>query len=312
MHILIPDDLPRSAVELLTAAGWTTDARGGRLRDQLRADIVPADAIIVRSATRVDAQLIEAGTKLRVIARAGVGIDTIDVAAAHRRGIVVMNAPDATTISVAELAIAGMLNLARHVAAADRSMKAGEWEKKKFGGTELAGKTLGIVGLGRIGRTVARLAAAFGMHVIAHDPGVAVTTAGPPLVALDDLCAGADYITLHVPVTAASRRMFDAARLARCRPGVRIVNTARGELIDEAALLAALDSGHIAGAALDVFAPEPPVDTRLSRHPAVVATPHLAASTVEAQERVGIETALAVRDFLQTGIARNVVTPPAD
>ena len=312
MHILIPDDLSSSALTVLTAAGWTIDARAGRPLASLHADIASADALIVRSATRVDAALIDAGTKLRVIARAGVGVDNIDLAAARRRGIVVMNAPSATTTSVAELTLAGMLTLARHVSAADRSMKAGAWEKKAFVGTELAGKTLGIVGLGRIGRRVGQLASAFGMTILANDPGVATPVDGVAHVPLDTLCAEADYLTLHLPVTRSTTRMFDAARFARCRRGVRLVNTARGELIDEEALLAALDSGHVAGAALDVYTTEPPVDTRLSRHASVVATPHLAASTREAQERVGIEAATAVRDFLTSGTAVNVVVAAAD
>lgn len=275
-------------------------------------DVASADALIVRSATLVDAALIAAGPKLRVIARAGVGVDNIDLEAARQRGIVVMNAPEATTTSVAELTLAGLLNLARHVSAADRSMKAGRWDKKAFSGTELAAKTLGIVGFGRIGRRVARLAAAFDMRVLAHD--AATVTVEPPvrLVSLDELCAEADYITLHVPVTPATLRLFDGARLARCRRGVRLVNTARGDLIDDRALLAALDSGHVGGAALDVFAHEPPVDTTLTCHPAVVATPHVAASTIEALERVGLEAAAAVRDFLTTGVARNVVTTPPE
>ncbi len=260
MHILIPDDLRPSAVALFTEAGWKTDARAGRPRQQLLADVAAADALIVRSATMVDAELIAAAPRLRVIARAGVGVDNVDVAAAGRRGIVVMNAPEATTTSVAELTLAGLLNLARHVCAADRSMKAGAWEKKAFSGTELAGKTLGVVGYGRIGRRVALLATAFGMRVLAHDAAPAGPAGGVQFAPLDVVCAEADYISLHVPVNAATRRLFDRARLARCKPGVRLVNTARGELIDEAALLEALDSGQVGGAALDVFATEPPVD----------------------------------------------------
>jgi D-3-phosphoglycerate dehydrogenase / 2-oxoglutarate reductase len=304
MHILIPDDLPASALAVFHAEGWTTDARSGRDPEQLQRDIVAADALIVRSATRVDRALIEAGPRLRVIARAGVGLDTIDVDAAARRGIAVMNAPEATTTSVAELTIGCLIALARHLPAADRSMKAGLWEKKRFTGIELAGKTLGLVGCGRIGQRVAHLAAAFGMHVVATDP--APLPAGCPAraVPLDELCAVSDVISLHAPVTVATRRLFDAARLASCRRGVRLVNTARGDLIDEAALLAALDSGHVAGAALDVFDPEPPVDHRLASHAAVVATPHLAASTVQAQERVGLTAATAVRDFLRSGSTR--------
>ncbi|MEZ5290299.1 MAG: hydroxyacid dehydrogenase [Vicinamibacterales bacterium] len=309
MHILIPDDLDTSALAVFTAEGWTTDTRTGRPADQLSQDVAAADALVVRSATRVTAALIDAAPALRVIARAGVGVDTIDLAAAARRGVVVMNAPDATTNSVAELTLASLLGLARHVPAADQSMKAGRWEKKKFAGTELAGKTLGLVGCGRIGRRVAHLAHAFGMTVIGVDPAAVPADAGIRQVTLDDLCAAADYISLHLPVTPDTRHMFDGARLSQCKAGVRLVNTARGELIDETALLAALESGHVAGAALDVFDPEPPTGHALTGHASVIATPHVAASTAEAQARVGMDTATAVRDFLKTGVARNVVSP---
>lgn len=308
MHILIPDDLPAEALALLTADGWTTDSRTGRPPDRLREDIATADAVIVRSATTVDALLIAAAPRLRVIARAGVGVDNVDLAAAERRGIVVMNAPDATTTSVAELTLAGLLALARHLCAADRAMKAQRWEKKAFTGSELRAATLGIVGFGRIGRAVAPLARAFGMRIVAHDPVDGGPEPGVERVSLDALCGVADYITLHVPVTAHTRGLFDAPRLASCRRGLRLVNTARGELVDAAALVAALDSGQVAGAAIDVYAPEPPVDWTLATHPRVVATPHLAASTREAQRRVGVETAAAVRDYLRDGQARNVVT----
>lgn len=222
-----------------------------------------------------------------------------------------MNAPNATSASVAELTLALMLALARHVPAADRAMKDGTWAKQAFAGTELGGKTLGIVGLGRIGRRVAKLGRAFGMTVLAHDPAVTPADLGGDaveLVALDEACARADYLTLHVPATPATRHLVDAARLARCRRGVRLVNTSRGELVDPAALLAALDSGQVAGAGLDVFEREPPVDWALAQHPSVVATPHVAASTTEAQERVGLEAATAIRDFLKHGRATSAVT----
>lgn len=310
MHILIPDDLPPAAIAVLAEQGWTTDTRSGRSAAQLRDDAAGADAIIVRSATTVDAPLIDAAPHLRVIARAGVGVDNVDLATAARRGIVVMNAPDATTTSVAELTLAGLLALARHVCAADHAMKAARWEKKAFAGTELREATLGIVGFGRIGRAVARLARAFGMRVLAADVVDGAPEPGVERVTLDALCGAADYITLHVPATADTRGLFDAARLATCRRGVRLVNTARGELVDAAALVAALDSGQVGGAAIDVYAPEPPVDWTLAAHPRVVATPHLAASTREAQWRVGVDTATAVRDYLRDGVARNVVGGP--
>lgn len=311
MHILIPDDLPASALAVFHAEGWTVDARPGRSHAQLLADIVPADALIVRSATRVDAALIDAGVQLRVIARAGVGLDTIDLAAADRRGIGVLNAPEATTTSVVELTIGALIALARHLPAADRSMKEGRWEKKRLVGIELAGKTLGLVGCGRIGQRVASLASALGMQVVATDPAPLPAGCAARPVSLDELCAESDVISLHAPVTAATRRLFDGARLARCRPGVRLINTARGELVDEAALLAALESGHVAGAALDVYDPEPPVDARLASHPRVVATPHLAASTIEAQERVGVAVAVGVRDaLLARPVSATIGQPP--
>jgi D-3-phosphoglycerate dehydrogenase len=275
-------------------------------------DVAAADAIIVRSATKVDAEVIAAGTSLKAIVRAGVGVDTIDLGAAARRGVVVMNAPDATTTSVAEITIGCLVALARQICAADHSMKSGEWAKKRFMGTELAGRTLGVVGCGRIGQRVARIASAMGMTVVAADPRPLPPDCPASAVTLDALCDCADYISLHAPVTASTRRLFGEARLARCRAGVRLVNTSRGELIDEKALLEALERGHVAGAALDVYDPEPPVDFALARHPAVIATPHIAASTAEAQERVGLEAAIAVRDYLTTGVARHLVGPPAD
>lgn len=314
MKIVVADDLPASALELLRAEGWTVDARTGRTPDQLAADLADADAIVVRSATKVTAPLIAAAPRLRVIARAGTGVDNVDVAAASARGIVVMNAPGANSVSVAELAVGLMLALARHVAAADAAMKQGKWEKKKFLGEELREKTLGLAGLGRIGQEVARRAAAFGMRIIAHDPFIAEQVAadlGVELVSLDDLFARADYVSLHMPSNEKTRRLVNADRLSRARKGIRIVNTARGDLIDEAALADAIEAGHVGGAALDVFETEPPANPRLQQLPQVVATPHIAASTREGQELVGVETAAALRDFLCDGIIRNAVNFPS-
>jgi D-3-phosphoglycerate dehydrogenase len=314
MHIVIADQLPASAVELLRSVpGWTIDARAGRPPADLARDLADADALIVRSATKVTPALMEAAPRLRVIARAGTGVDNVDVPTATERGIVVMNAPGANSISVAELAVALMLSLSRAIPAADASMKNGVWEKKKLTGGELRGKILGVVGLGRIGQEVGTRARGFGMNLVAHDPFISeqvAATLGIELLSLDDLCAAADYITLHLPSTPETRHLFNAARLARCKPGVRIVNTARGELIDEAALADAIEARHVAGAGLDVFESEPPVDWRLAKLPQVVATPHIAASTVEAQEQVGIETAVALRDFLREGVIRNAVNFP--
>jgi D-3-phosphoglycerate dehydrogenase len=315
MHIVIADVLPSSAIEILRGVpGWTIDARAGRPPADLRRDIADADALVVRSATTVDASLIAAAPRLRAIARAGTGVDNVDVPAATARGIVVMNAPGANSVSVAEHAIALMLALSRAIPAADAAMKRSVWDKKRLTGAELRGKTLGLVGLGRIGQEVAARARAFGMDLVAYDPFISEQVAaglGVQLLQLADLCVRADYISLHVPATPETRHLMNADRLARCRPGVRIVNTARGELIDEAALADAIERGQVAGAGLDVFETEPPTDTRLTRLPQVVATPHIAASTIEAQEQVGIETAVALRNFLAEGVITNAVNFPA-
>src|SRR4051812_37261504 len=244
MRIVVADDLPASSLELLRAeSGWVVDARSGRTPEALAADLAEADAILVRSATKVDARLMDAAPKLRIIARAGTGVDNVDVAAASARGILVVNAPGANSISVAEHACALMLALARSVPAADRAMKDGRWEKKRFLGTELRGKTLGVAGLGRIGQEVAQRARAFGMRVVAHDPYISTEIAasiGVELMSLDEVCATADYVTLHLPATAETKHIFNDARFAACKRGLRLINTARGELIDEAALRRAI------------------------------------------------------------------------
>jgi D-3-phosphoglycerate dehydrogenase len=315
MHIVVADQLPPSALALLSQTpGWTIDAQTGRKPDVLGPALANADALIVRSATKVDASLLAHAPRLRVIARAGTGVDNVDLAAATSRGILVINAPGANSVSVAEHAVALMLAMARGVAGADASMKRGVWDKKALLGAELRGKTLGLVGLGRIGQEVAARARAFGMEVVAHDPFISERIAaglGIDLLTLDALCARADYISLHVPVTEETRGLFNAARLAGCKRGVRIVNTARGELIDQSALADAIESGQVGGAALDVFEVEPPRDWRLPQLPQVVATPHIAASTAEAQEQVGIETVEGVKQFLLEGVVRNAVNFPA-
>jgi D-3-phosphoglycerate dehydrogenase len=315
MHIVIADQLPSSAVDLLSSVpGWTVDARSGRAADVLAPDLANADALIVRSATKVDARLIANAPKLRVIARAGTGIDNVDLPAASARGILVMNAPGGNSVSVAEHALALMLSLARSVPAADATMKKSVWDKKKLTGAELRGKTLGLVGLGRIGQEVAARARAFGMEIVAHDPFISEEIAsalGIQLLDLDAMCATADYISLHIPATGETRHLFGKERLAKCKRGMRIVNTARGELIDEVALADAIEAGIVAGAALDVFEVEPPKEWRLALLPQVVATPHIAASTAEAQELVGLETATAVRDYLSLGVIRNAVNFPS-
>jgi len=314
LKIVVADDLPESALELLRAEGWHVDARTGRSSADLAKDLADADGLLVRSATKVTKELLAAAGHLRVVGRAGTGVDNIDVAAASGRGVLVVNAPGANSISVAEHACALMLALARMVPAADQAMKGGKWEKKRFLGNELRGKTLGIAGLGRIGQEVAIRARAFGMKIVAHDPFISREIAeglGVELKSLDDLCAVADYLTLHLPATPETKHLFNDARFARVKPGLRIINTARGELIDEAALRRALDSGVVAGAGLDVFEKEPPADWSLAQLSQVVATPHIAASTEEAQELVGLDTAAAVRDFLRDGVVRNAVNFPS-
>jgi D-3-phosphoglycerate dehydrogenase len=314
MKIIVADDLPAAALDLLRAEGWSVDARSGRTPADLAIDVADADAIVVRSATQVTAELIAAGRQLRAIARAGTGVDNVDVAAASSRGIVVMNAPGANSISVAELAMAMLLALARKTPAADASMKQGKWDKRSFLGEELRGKTLGLAGLGRIGQEVARRARAFEMNVIAHDPFINANVArnlSIELVSLDELCQRADFLSLHMPSTPETHHIFNAARLAACKKGLRIINTARGDLIDEAALVEAIESGHIGGAALDVFQDEPTKDHRLQKLTQVIASPHIAASTREGQELVGVETASALRDYLKSGIIRNAVNFPS-
>jgi len=315
LKIVVADDLPASAVALLRSErGWEVDVRSGRPLEVLLADMADADALLVRSATKVDARLLAAAPRLRIIARAGTGVDNVDVPAATDRGIVVVNAPGANSISVAEHALALMLSLARSVPAADRAMKDEKWEKRRFLGTELRGKTLGVAGLGRIGQEVAHRARAFGMRVVAHDPFISADLAtglGVELLSLDEMCATADYMTLHLPSTPETHHLFNDERFSRCKHGLRIINTARGDLIDPEALHRAIDAGIVAAAALDVFETEPPTDWALAKLPQVVATPHIAASTEEAQELVGLETAAAVRDFLREGIVRNAVNFPS-
>jgi D-3-phosphoglycerate dehydrogenase / 2-oxoglutarate reductase len=314
MKIIVADTLPSSALDVLRIDGWSVDARSGRSPTQLAADVADADALLVRSATKVDAQVIAAASRLRIVARAGVGVDNVDVEAASARGILVVNAAGASSISVAEHACALMLALARAVPAADKAMKAGKWEKKHLLGTEIRGKTLGIAGFGRIGQEVAQRARAFGMHVVTHDPFISADLAarsGVQLVSLDELCRSADYISLHLPATKETRHLFDDRLFAQCKPGLRLINTARGELVDEGALRRAIESGIVAGAGLDVFEQEPPTDWSLAQLPQVIATPHIAASTEEAQEMVGIETAVTVRNFLRDGIVRNAVNFPS-
>lgn len=253
------------------------------------------DGLIVRSWTRVTAAgLSGAARRLKVVGRAGVGVDNIDLKAAAAAGVIVVNSPLAATVSVAEHALALMLALARQIPRADAAMRRGEWLKQEIQGSELSGKTLGLIGLGRIGRALAERAAGLGMRVIASDPLVSAVTvreAGAEPVAFETLLATADYVSLHVPLTAETRGMIGSEALAHCRPGARLISTARGGVVDEPALLLALETGRLAGAALDVFAEEPPRLAALIQHPAVISTPHIAAQTVEAQTRAAVDIA---------------------
>ncbi len=285
-----------------------------RIAGGLAAELADADALVVRSAVQVDDALLESAPKLRVIGRAGVGVDNIDADAATRRGIVVMNTPGANAVAVAELTLGLMVALARQIPKANAATHSGKWEKKSLQGTELRGKTLGILGLGRVGLEVARRAAGFGMELVGHDPFVSPAVArenGVRLCSLDGLFAESDYLTLHVGLTSQTQGIVNAKTLAGMRKTVRIVNCARGELIVDEALAAALRSGQIAGAALDVFSQEPLRDSPYFGLENVILSPHIAGSTAEAQEAVGVQIANQVKDYLKFGVAQNAVNLPS-
>ncbi len=307
MKILIADSLSPAALQRLQAGGVQTDDHSGIEASQLAKIIPDYHALIVRSRTKVTAELLKAGKNLKVVGRAGVGVDNIDVAAAKQQGIAVVNTPVSTSVAVAEHTFALMLALLRQVPRADASMKVGEWAKKDLEGSELAGKTLGILGVGNIGAQVARRAAAFDMQVLGYDPLLddkTIQTRGAIAAALDGVYQRADIITLHLPLLPETRSMLGAAAFARMKRGVFIICAARGGVIDEDALLAALNSGRVGGAALDVFAKEPPGDSPLIKHLRVVATPHIAAQTTEAQERAALDVAEEVLNALQGKLLR--------
>jgi D-3-phosphoglycerate dehydrogenase / 2-oxoglutarate reductase len=313
MKVVVAEKISPAAIGLLREPHWTVvtpDQAEGKLAAQLES----ADALVVRSAVQVDAELLEHARKLRVIGRAGVGVDNIDLDAATRKGIAVMNTPGANAIAVAEHTLAMMLSMARHIGRANELMHAGKWEKKSLQGTELRGKTLGIVGLGRIGMEVARRARAFGMEVVAHDPFVSTTVAkeqGIGLARLEEVYAAADYLSLHVGLTPQTTGMINAESLKKMKRGARLVNCARGELVDEAALAHALKQGTIGGAALDVFVDEPLKNSPLTALDNVILTPHIGGSTVEAQEAVGYQIALQVKEYLKHGVIQNAVNVPS-
>ncbi len=310
MKIVVADKITSRGLELLRQPGWQVVAQPG---PSIAAELADADALIIRSATRADAALLDAAPRLRVIGRAGVGVDNIDLDAATRRGILVMNTPGGNSVSVAEHTLALLLSLARSVPQLSSAFHAGRWEKAAAPGTELRGKLLGLIGLGRVGFEVARRVRAFEMRIAAADPYVTPDVAreeGVELLPLDDLLPRADYISLHASLSSSTERMINAATLAKMKPGARLINTARGELVDEQALADALRSGRLAGAAVDVFSEEPPRNSPLLGLPNLIATPHVAGSTIEAQEEVGFLIAQQVRDYLVDGILRNAVNLP--
>lgn len=313
-RILIADKLGQAGLERLDQmADITYDLRVGLSKDELLAIMPDYDAVIVRSDTRLDADLIAAGTQLKVIGRAGMGVDTIDVPAATAHGVLVMNTPHANSVATAEQTMALMLAASRHTVPAHNSVAAGEWERAKFVGTELAGKTLGIIGFGYIGRLVTRRAQAFDMRVVAYDPFVSAddcSVLGVEWLPLAELLPQSDIITLHAVITPESKGMINRQTIATMKDGVILVNVARGKLIDEAALAEALASGKVRAAALDVYENEPPVGSPLIGLPNVVHTPHLGASSKEAQQRVGIEIVDQIADALRGVAFRNVVNPP--
>lgn len=309
-RILVLEGMTERGLALLRGEGWSVDVNKALPPVELARLVPPYDALTVRSSSAITEEVLAAATRLRVIGRPGVGVDNVDLAAATRRGIVVMNSPGGNLVSTAELALGLLFALARNLPQADAAMKSERWDRKTFAGVELNGKRIGIVGLGRVGREVAARCRALGMEVVAYDPFVSPQAAellNVKLLDLDELLAACDFVTLHSVLTPETRHLIGRETLAGAKPGIRIVNAARGELIDEQALLEALESGRVAGAALDVHSQEPPQDWRLAKHPRVVATPHLGASTVEAQERVGTDIAVQVRDFLKGGVIQQAV-----
>src|SRR5437879_11092105 len=312
MKVIVADKISERGVKLLKEQdGWNTVLT---TKETLENEIADADALIVRSATKVTADLLGKAPKLRAVGRAGVGVDNIDLEAATKRGVLVMSTPGGNAVSVAEHTFALLLSLARQIPRLDKAIHEGRWEKSSAAGTEVRGKTLGLIGLGRIGSEVAVRAGAFDMRLLAYDPYISEAAAqeiSVELVPLEKLLAESDFVSLHTALSPATQNLINANTLAQMKNGARLVNAARGELIDEAALAEALKSGKLAGAALDVFVEEPPKNSPLVGLPNVIATPHVAGSTTEAQEEVGTQVAVQVRDYLAEGIIRNAVNLPA-
>ena len=305
-RVLVTEEIAAAGIDLLRGSGHQVDVSLGLSADELHAALPGAAALIIRSATRVTSSVLEAGSELVVVGRAGIGLDNVDVAAATRRGVMVVNAPQSNVLSAAEHTMALLLAQARNVAQAHRALVEGRWERSRWEGVELHGKTLGIIGLGRVGALVAQRAQAFGMHLLAYDPYVSADRArqmGVELLDVEAVLSRADFITVHLPKTPETVGLLDAGRLAACKPGVRIVNTARGGIIDEKALAAAIADGRVAGAALDVFDSEPTTSSPLFDLPSVVVTPHLGASTKEAQDKAGV----AIAEQVQLALAGDFV-----
>lgn len=308
--VLISDKLSQNAVDVFAAHGVDADVKIGLSAEELQAIIGAYDGLAIRSATKVTEAVLAAADNLKVVGRAGIGVDNVDIAAATKRGVVVMNTPHGNAVTTAEHAIAMMLALARQIPQASQSTKAGKWEKSRFMGTELTGKCLGLVGCGNIGSIVADRAQGLRMRVVGYDPYLSEENAkrmGVEKVDLDELLRRADFISIHTPMTAATRNIIGADALNKTKKGVRIINCARGGLVDELALAAALQTGHVAGAALDVFMQEPATDNVLFDFDAIVATPHLGASTVEAQEKVAVQVAEQLAEYLTTGALTNAL-----
>jgi D-3-phosphoglycerate dehydrogenase / 2-oxoglutarate reductase len=313
-RILVAEKIADSGVDLLREQ-FQVDVATGLSAEELADRIGGYHGILIRSATRLDAGLIERADNLKVIGRAGIGVDNVDVPAATKRGIIVANAPQSNIVAAAEHTIALMLALARNVPQAHASLTAGRWERSRFGGVEVYEKTLGVLGFGRIGQLVAARAKAFGMHIVAYDPFVSADRfrelGAEPAATAAEVYAQADFLTIHLPRTPETKGFLDAEAFGQCRDGVRVINCARGELVDDAALKDALDAGKVAGAALDVFPSEPITDYPLFGYPNVVVTPHLGASTTEAQDRAGVQTAEQVVAALTGGVVSTAVNIPA-
>jgi D-3-phosphoglycerate dehydrogenase len=312
IRILIADDMSKKAVEVLQGAGFSVDVKVGLKPEELAAIIGEYNGLGIRSATKVTAAILQNPGKLKIIGRAGVGVDNIDVKAASAKGVMVINTPQGNAAAAAEMAVGLMFALARKIPQAAETMRQGIWEKKKFMGVEIAGKTLGVIGLGNIGRQVAERGVGLKMNVIGFDPAHksdADLPAGVKLVSLDDIIAKSDFISLHVPLVAGTKNLFNSAAFAKMKKGSYLINCARGGIVNEEELLEALKSGQLAGAALDVFGKEPPDASPLFAHENLIASPHLGASTREAQEKVAIEMAEVFVGYLKNGVVRNAVSP---